>query len=273
MGKQNRKYKQKKHTMADKADRHKLYEDTVQCVDSEIDFVDATYTQLTGRQAKSVREDFCGTFAASCEWVSRREDNTAVGVDIDKSVQDWGSGHNLAKLDKEQQRRVSLVTDDVMTAKTDPVDIVLAMNFSYWYFKKREQLREYYKCAHAALVDGGIFFLDCFGGYESFEEMEEEREEDGYTYIWDQHKYNPITGDILCHIHFKFPDGSKMKKAFSYDWRLWTLPEIREILEEAGFSRVTVYWDMSDDDDDNDYKASLMGEADAGWLAYIAAEK
>ena len=41
---------------------------------------------------------------------------------------------------------------------------------------------------------------------------------------------NPITHATTCHIHFKFPDGSKLKKAFTYEWRLWTAPEIRELL-------------------------------------------
>ncbi len=46
--------------------------------------------------------------------------------------------------------------------------------------------------------------------------------------------------ETLCHIDFKFEDGSVQKRAFSYDWRLWILPEIREVLAEAGFRRSTV---------------------------------
>ena len=53
---------------------------------------------------------------------------------------------------------------------------------------------------------------------------------------------------MLCHIHFSFPDGSKIKKAFTYDWRLWTLPEIRELLLEAGFQRATVYWEGTNEE-------------------------
>ena len=50
-----------------------------------------------------------------------------------------------------------------------------------------------------------------------------------------------------CNIHFKFPDGSKIKRAFSYTWRLWTAPELRDMLLDAGFRNVTVYWEGEDD--------------------------
>ena len=36
-------------TMAIKADRHKLYEESVQCVEAEIDFVDETFKSLRNR--------------------------------------------------------------------------------------------------------------------------------------------------------------------------------------------------------------------------------
>ena len=38
--------KKKGATMAQRSDRRLLYEDAVQCVDAEIDFVDDTYRQL-----------------------------------------------------------------------------------------------------------------------------------------------------------------------------------------------------------------------------------
>ena len=56
-------------SLADKADKHVLYEDAVQCVEAEIDFVDDTFKKLRNRSARSLREDFCGTNNSSCEWV------------------------------------------------------------------------------------------------------------------------------------------------------------------------------------------------------------
>ena len=84
-----------------------------------------------------------------------------------------------------------------------------------------------------------------------------------------------MTHYIRCHIHFKFPDGSKIKKAFTYEWRLWSAPEIRELLAEAGFSKSTVYWEGDDDDGggNGEFSPEAKGEADLAWIAYIVAQK
>ena len=105
--------------------------------------------------------------------------------------------------------------------------------------------------------------------------MKEKTKYDNFTYVWDQHTYYPVTGEMKCRIHFKFPDGSRLKNAFRYEWRLWTLPEIRELLLEAGFRRSTVYWEGTDEDGEGngEFKPEQRGEADAGWIAYIVAEK
>ena len=95
------------------------------------------------------------------------------------------------------------------------------------------------------------------------------------AFIWDQKSYDPITGDIRCHIHFSFPDRTKLKRAFTYDWRLWSLPEIREVLLEAGFVRVTVYWEGTDEETDEgngEFTPAEHGEADDAFIAYIVAE-
>ncbi|MBO66990.1 MAG: SAM-dependent methyltransferase [Acidiferrobacteraceae bacterium] len=268
--------KRKSTTQAQAADRHALYEKAVQCVESEIDMVDENFMKLRGRPASSLREDFCGTANTSCEWVRRRPSNLAIGIDTDTSVLDWGRAHNLSQLEKEQEERITLLNDDVMSVATPNMDIILAMNFSYQIFKDRDRLREYFHRVYGSLKSDGLFFLDAFGGYEAFREMEEATEFDDFTYIWDQHHYNPINGDITCLIHFKFPDGSKLKRAFRYDWRLWTLPELQELLVEAGFSRVLVYWEGTDSDTgegNGEYIPTQAGEADAGWICYISAEK
>ena len=78
-----------------------------------------------------------------------------------------------------------------------------------------------------------------------------------------------------CFIHFRFPDGSKLKKAFSYSWRLYTAPELRDMLLEAGFRDVTVYWEGEDEDGEGNgvFTPNEKGEADLAWIAYIVAEK
>lgn len=78
-----------------------------------------------------------------------------------------------------------------------------------------------------------------------------------------------------CYIHFAFPDGSRMDRAFSYRWRLWTLPELREMLAAAGFSDIVVYWEGTDEDANEGngiFEPAEVGDADPGWVCYIVAQ-
>lgn len=262
--------------MADKADPHALYEEAVQDAAAEVDFVEATFKTLRGRPASLLREDFCGTANVSCEWVRRRAANRAAGIDLDASVLAWAARHHVGGLKPAQRARVRLIAGDVLRVRTPPQDIVLAMNFSYWTFKSRSHLRDYFARVRAGLVPDGVFMLDCYGGYDAFRILRERKEFSRYTYLWDQASYNPITGDLECHIHFRFKDGSRLDYAFSYAWRLWTLPELREVLSEAGFKRVIVYWqgwDEKTDDGDGNFAPAETADPDAGWIAYIAALK
>lgn len=277
MGKSKRekpKKKRDKMTMAERADRHVLYEKSVQSPETEIDFIDTTFHKLKGRHPSIWREDFCGTANNSCEWVRRRDTNIAYGVDIDPDVLAWGREHHVSGLDEHQAQRIHLIEGDVLRAQVPPVDAVLAMNFSYFIFKDRATMKKYFKRVYRGLKEDGVFFMDAFGGYEAFRVLEESTKYKGYTYVWDQAKYNPITGDGTFHIHFKFKDGSRLKEAFTYHWRVWTLPELIEMLEESGF-KATVYWEGTDEDGDGNgvYTPAIEGDADAGWVAYLVATK
>lgn len=262
-------------TLADQADRHVLYEQSVQCPEAEIDFVESTFRKLTGRRARVLREDFCGTGNTTCEWVRRRQTHRGYGVDIDPEPLDWGRTHHVASLKPGAQKRVALIEGDVRSATTELApDIVLAMNFSYWIFDRREVMRAYFEHVRSQLAEGGVFFLDCYGGYDAYREIEERTEHDDFTYVWDQEYYNPVDGACRCAIHFEFPDGSRLDRAFTYSWRLWTLPEVRELLTEAGFSEVVVYWqgwDASGEEGDGVFVPTIEADADAGWICYISA--
>jgi len=267
--------KKKTATMAERAELHELYEEAVQSVDTEVEFLTDTFRSLRGRDAVSFREDFCGTASAACEWVRSDKRRYAIGVDNDASVLEWGRQHRVARLPEADRARVKLLEDDVMNVVTDPVDIVGAFNFSYFLFKTRDELRGYFSRVRDALTPDGVFFLDAFGGPESFEVQKEKTKHDNFTYIWDQAHFEPVTNRIICHIHFRFPDGSKLKKAFTYDWRMWTLPEIRELLLEAGFSSARVFWEGEDEDGEGngEFYEHETGEADLAWIAYIVAER
>jgi len=277
MAKQKRKTRDKpkrRQTAAKRADRHVLYENSVQDVESEIDFVDAEFRRLVGRRGRYLREDFCGTASASCEWIRRRRDNCATGVDLDAEVLAWARDHNVAGLKPAQRDRLTLVEGDVVDVATAPQDIVLAMNFSYWIFAERLAMRNYFCKIRAALVEDGVFFLDCYGGYEALRVAKERTRREGFTYVWDTASYNPVDGRIVCQIHFNFDDGSRLKKAFVYEWRFWTIPEIRELLHEAGFGEVVIYgqgWDEDEQTGDGKFVPVDSIDPDAGWICYISA--
>jgi len=188
----------------------------------------------------------------------------------------WGQRHRAKERTAAELGRIQLAQADVAKFRGPSVDVVAALNFSYFVFKTRDTLRRYFENARRALVRDGLLVLDAYGGYESWSVMDEERNLDGFTYVWDQSFVNPITNEVVNHIHFNFPDGSEMKRAFTYDWRLWTLPEICETLAEAGFSRSTVYWEGTErrsGEGNGVFKPTDRGEPCAGWIAYIVAER
>jgi SAM-dependent methyltransferase len=269
------KKKRKKKRTASNSDKYELYELSVQEPEADCDFVDQAWKEVRGRQPHSMREDFCASAITAIEWVKRGADNTAIGVDLDPTVLGVARKRITKRLKPVQRERMRLIEDDVLKVETEKVDCVLATNFSYYIFKSRRVLKRYFKRVLDALVDDGLMILDVYGGSDSFLEMKEPREVDGFTYVWDQRHYNPVNGDVINHIHFRFPDGSKMKSAFVYEWRLWTIPEISEMLSEAGFKDVTVYWEGSDDDGEGngEWNVTKTGEACAGWVAYVVAAK
>ena len=258
------------------ADKHKLYEGAVQAPDAEVEFVSSTFRKLKGRDARTLREDFCGTALSACEWVRTHDQNRAVGLDLHAPTLAWGTKHNVSRLTPEQQSRLRLLRRDVREpGVARGSDVVLAMNFSYWIFKTREGLREYFAAVHKSLGKDGVFFLDHYSGYEAQQVQEEKRRCKGYTYIWDQASFNPITADYTCHIHFAFKRGPRMKRAFTYQWRLWTLPEVRELLEEVGFRNVTVYWEGDDGRGAGNgvFRPRKVAEPEAASIAYVSAER
>lgn len=268
----NKKDKPEKLT-AKTADRHALYEEAVQSPEADIKFLDRVYKKAYGRLPVTFREDFCGTAALSCEWVRKRPENTAVGVDLDEEVVAYGLNKHVAALG-DDRHRVSLVLSDVLQYRGAKVDAVASLNFSYFIFKERATMVRYFRSVRESLNDEGVFLMDIMGGPEAQIVQEEEREQEGFTYVWDQDVFNPITHDFQCHIHFTFPNKSKLKRAFSYDWRLWTIPELKDILLEVGFESVDVYWEGADEDGEGDgiFRKSKEGDDAEAWIAYVVAK-
>lgn len=279
---ENKRKKKSKIRLADKADRHVLYQKSVQDPETEIENLTETFQVLRGRTPLSLREDFCGTAYLATEWCKSDPERSAIGVDLCTETLAWGREHNVQAAGADVVRRIQLIEGNVLNARTDLVDLLCAFNFSYNILEQRTQLLDYFKAARAALKPDGVFVIDVYGGCEAFDEAEEEREVDGedFTYIWEQASFNPITHHSQCYIHFAFKDGSKLKRAFSYEWRVWTLPELRELLREAGFSTARIYWEEFVDSDDDDeymegtgiYKEVTDVDNQESWICYVYAE-
>ena len=266
----------KKTRIADRVDPHQLYQESVQGVEFELDFVENTFHALRGRRPTRIREDFCGTALSATEWVTRSPKNQAVGVDVDPEVLTWAYEHNVAPLSASQKKRIELLPEDVLGVDAGVFDVVQAFNFSYWFFQERAAMKRYFESILGALEDDGVAFLDAFGGYEAHRCQKEKTELDGFTYVWEQAAYNPLSAEMICYIHFRFPDGSKLKRAFTYNWRLWGAKELRELLLEAGFSRTRMY--VQAFDDETDEPIDRFDETEeipdyASWIGYLVAEK
>lgn len=260
------------------ADKHVLYEEAVQQPDAELDFLTRVYKARHGAKPTHIREDFCGTAANCCAWVQRSKDNVAVGIDLDKPTLLKHSERHTKTLSAAERARVELVHANVLSptlTKREKTQVILALNFSYWIFKERGVMLDYFTKARAALRPGGQFILDFFGGGDVMAEMVDRRRCAGFTYLWDQAKYDPFTGDYTCHIHFEFRDGTKMRKAFTYHWRVWTLPELRDVLREAGFSRIDLYGEGTTKSGRGNgvFTKRERHHADRTFIAYIVAER
>ncbi|HZW07389.1 MAG TPA: hypothetical protein VFF65_09710 [Phycisphaerales bacterium] len=261
------------------ADRYTLYQLAVQEPDADLDFLDRVYRKRFGRLPSTLREDFAGTALTASRWVQRRGSNTAVAVDLDPVPLRWFAGHIEPGLSPDQRERLQVRRADVVSPENRRAgrgggfDAVFAFNFSYWVFKRRDAMLTYFNSVRASLGEQGLFLLDHFGGSDTMVELVERTRKKGFVYVWDQHSFDPVSGDLTCFIGFEFKDGTSMPRAFRYDWRLWMLPELRDILNEAGFSTVEVYIERDDKDGNGTgvYTLHKRAKADRAVISYIVA--
>jgi SAM-dependent methyltransferase len=258
-------------SLAEQADRHALYQQAVNAPATHIDFIRKVYRSMRKREPRVLKEDFCGTALMAATWAQRSPHNRAIGVDLDPDALAWGQRHNLELRGPALARRVALVHADVLEDSSHRADIVCALNFSHNLLLARHQLLAYLANARRSLLPGGLFLLDCIGGTEAIIDFSEERRCHDFTYIWSQRGFNPLDHSAACSISFAFPDGSRLEPAFAYRWRLWSMPELRDALAEAGFTGVRIFWEYSDDAGDPRYLEVDREQNQEIWLAYVVA--
>jgi len=255
-------------------DKYFYYRKAVQSTEGDIDFLNKTYKELKGKKARTLREDFCAAGALSVEWVKKDSKNTAYGLDLDPEPMEYGKSHYIAKLSPSQQKRVHLLEKNVLEQGLPKVDLSIAMNFSYFCFKSRAVMKAYFENVYKSLNKDGLFICDIFGGSQCYDAIVDKTKHKGFTYYWDQTNFDPVTNEALFYIHFKI-GSKKYEKVFTYDWRLWSISELREIMGDVGFKKTHIYWEGTTRNGTGDgvFTRTEKGEACLSWIAYIVAEK
>ena len=239
-------------------DKYAYYTRAVQSPDADVEFLRDCYRELNGKLPKTLREDFCGTFANSCAWVKLHKEFSSYGIDLDEEPIGYGKKHHLSALSEEQQQRIHLLHANVLDQGLPVVDIIAAMNF------------------YKSLNPEGLLIADCFGGSQCYEALEEETDHGDFSYFWDLDEFNPVNNQVKYYIHFKLKnEKEKREKCFSYDWRMWSITEIREVMEEVGFKNTYVYWEGTTDQGEGDgcFQRTERGEECEAWIAYIVGQK
>ncbi len=273
--------------------KYALYEESVQEPEVHTDMLALMHADLTGHRAHILREDFAGTHLLSSWWVKRDPGNRAICLDLDPETLAYGNLRDRNQLTPAQRKRLDIRIHNVLSVTTPKADMAIACNFSFFIFKKRETLLRYFDCVRRSLKPGGTFVLELSGGPGMIEEARETRtiKADTYNagkklvtlpkrfvYTWHQKTYNPITHEGRYAIHFKLPNGKKLVDAFTYDWRVWTIMELRDALTEAGFKSTHCYWDGDHSRrkkevplGQSDYARTEFGENYFSWIAQVAA--
>lgn len=224
------------------ADKYDLYTQACQDVDAEISFVIRICQEYGERHTVSLREDFCGTAHVGVEWTKINSQHVAVAVDHSREPLQWCENMLIPALTPDQQRRFSIIHEDVRKADAEVANVILALNHSYMVFKHRNELTEYLTACWDRLSSAGVLILDLYGGTSAkcpgighiYEGVK-------FKAVWCQSEFDPITNEAMNRLHFVFPDGSELRNAFVYDWRLWSPAELKDALEESGFKDVLFF--------------------------------
>ncbi|NKB76366.1 MAG: hypothetical protein GKR96_04810 [Gammaproteobacteria bacterium] len=256
------------HKTSHQLDRHTVYQQAVQSPEADAELVQYFYRLNRNKTAYHFREDFCGTAITLANWIQQGPEFSGEGFDIDSDTIKWGQRHNFDPLG-ENGKRGLLHRADARAPSTKSPDVRCAFNFSYWIFTQRKQMLEYFQSAYQDLAKDGVFVLDFHGGAESLAEEEAITDCGEFLSIWHQTGFSPVTHTADLALHFRFPDGSAMENAFRYHWRIWSIPEITDLLSEAGFASTNTYWY----DGEGEYELTRVGQNDPTWIACLAALK
>lgn len=223
-------------------DRYDLYELCVQSVEVLVPYL----VSLHANQPRTLAEDFCGTAALSRHWCRSIPSARAIAIDADPEP--------LARARPDAPDTLTLIEHDLLAgalpAGLDPADLVFVGNFSIGEIHDRSALVAYLRRSHARLAPDGLFVCDLYtgvGALRTGQVHRDHRAPDGsrVRYTWQQRSVDLVSGLVTNALHMRVDRSGvitdELHDAFVYRWRLWSIPELRDALAEAGFARVEVY--------------------------------
>jgi SAM-dependent methyltransferase len=256
--------------------KYYLYEQSVQSPHWQVEYLPQFHRELTKKNAYTFREDFCGSGRISCEWVKQGKRFQASGLDLDAGVLAYANSVNRAELSSAEQKRVQFLKQNVLEPTRQKFDLIGAFNFSFFDFHERTVLLQYAKACLKSLNLKGTLFLELAGGPDFLVPSSEAKtfklpKFGKIKKVWEQHAYDPITHVSDYAIHFQLPDGTWLNDVFTYHWRIWSIREVQDILDEAGFTSTHVIWDPTEHDDEFDFQD--VAEQKPFWVAYVVGVK
>ncbi len=222
----------------------RLYEHCVQSAPDAVRLLRAIHAWGgggPGALARTLGEDFAGTGAVARAWVASDQHADAVCIDTDAGA--------LSRLEGVERVR-TIVGDATSATDSGDADVVFVGNFSIGYIHERSDLVAYLVKARDRLRSSGVFVCDTYGGRSAFDLGSTERRIDlpdgaRVVYTWEQREADPLTARVRDVLHFTLIRGSDIvaqyRDAFVYDWRLWSVPELRDAMRDAGMTRTEAF--------------------------------
>lgn len=261
-------------------DKYDLYIESVQDPEGVVRFLDHIYRNKMFHDPYipfMLREDFAGTGINCHEWlksnsVPEPSHNKAMAVDIDsepiqKGVDMFGDTYH--------GNRMYFHCEDSFVYD-EPADMIICLNSSIFSVHSREELLRYFNDSYRRLDrDDGVFIFEIYGGPFAYMPGKDEVGFDDFTFVWQQEEVDLLSGHSKNSISFKIPDGDDMERAFTYDHRIWSFPELMDILGETDFRDTEVYLntDFESSKEPDSYEPVDKVDVNTSFEAYIVCYK
>lgn len=242
--------------------RWRLYEHCVQNIPMTLRMVEAMHAAHARSPARILHEDFSGSAAFAHAWCQSNPKRTALAIDMDPEAHADGTPHpRLARLTADLTRLPRTLRPDSSSARAartnlSKADIIYAGNFATCEVHTRDALVAYLSRARQRLDADGVFICDLYAGPGAWRTGETrvthpplpELPRYRVAYTWRQREADLLRGLVANEIDFALLNAKgvaihELVNAFTYHWRLWSIPEMREAMAHAGFKDVDVYPD------------------------------